>query len=316
MPFRKQLCMRLSPPLAAAVDALDGQKAARLEEIRVYAGRNAEFVFSDECRMTDLCFDTSQMDSLLAALCGYALYSCEHQIAEGFIPLEGGHRAGVCGRMTWEDGRWHMNEIVSICIRISHDIPGASCAVRPCLLDCDGLPWRTLLLGPPGCGKTTVLRDAAIWLSEEKRLHVAVADEREELFGTRRNIRMNVLCGSDKAHMLGMLLRSMAPQVIVTDEIGKPEDADALLDAARCGVGILASAHARSMEEAMARSVLYRLFRERVFDRYLLLGNHGRLLGIYDAQGKETEGERHDELGYGGDGHGFDQHGGHFALGR
>ena len=152
MPFREQLCPRLPPPLAAALDALSAREAARLEEIRIYAGRAAELVFSGDCRATDVCVDASQMDSLLAALCGYALYSCEGQMAQGYIPIAGGHRAGVCGRMTQEGGAWRMSGVSSVCIRISHDVPGASGAVRPYLLGPGDLARRVLLLGPPGCG--------------------------------------------------------------------------------------------------------------------------------------------------------------------
>ena len=316
MPFRKQLCPRLPPPLAAAIEALSAQEAARLEEIRVCAGRAAELVFYGECRTTDFCVDASQMDSLLAALCGYALYSCEGQMAQGYIPIAGGHRAGVCGRMTQEGGVWRMSGVTSVCIRICRDVPGASRAVRPYLLGAGDLARRVLLLGPPGCGKTTVLRDASLWLAEEKGLRVAVADEREELFGARQGLRLHVIAGADKARAFGMLLRSMAPQVIVTDEIGRPEDADALLDAARCGVGVLASAHAGGMGDAEKRPVLRRLMQERAFERYILLGRRGSVLAAYDEAGREMEGDGRGQLGCGRDDDDCHQRNRLFALGR
>ena len=316
MPFRKQLCPRLPPPLAAAIEALSAQEAARLEESRVCAGRAAELVFYGECRTTDFCADASQMDSLLAALCGYALYSCEGQMAQGYIPIAGGHRAGVCGRMTQEGGVWRMSGVTSVCIRICRDVPGASRAVRPYLLGPGDRARRVLLLGPPGCGKTTVLRDASLWLAEEKGLRVAVADEREELFGAQHGLRLHVMGGADKARAFGMLLRSMAPQVIVTDEIGRPEDADALLNAARCGVGVLASAHAGGMEDAEKRPVLRRLMRERAFDRYILLGRYGSVRGVCDETGKEMEGDERGQLGCGRDGDDRNQRDRLFALGR
>ncbi len=316
MPLREQLCTRLPPPLAAALAALSAKEAAGLEEIRIYAGRAAELTIDGGCRVTDVCVDAAQMDSLLAALCGYALYSCERQMADGYIPLEGGHRAGVCGTMTKEEGAWRMSAVSSVCIRISRAVPGSSRAVRPYLLDADGLPRRVLLLGPPGCGKTTVLRDASLWLAEERDVHVAVADEREELFGAQPDLRLHVVSGADKARAISMLLRSAAPQVIVTDEIGRPEDADALLDCARCGVGVLASAHAGSMEDAMARPVLRRLMQERAFDCCLLLGRHGCVLEAYDQAGKERGGDGHGQLGCGCDGDDRNQRDRLFALGR
>lgn len=316
MSFREQLCPRLPPPLAAAVSALHAQEAAQLEEIRIYADRTAELVFADACRTTDVCISAAQMDNLLAALCGYALYSCERQLAEGYIPLAGGHRAGVCGRMTQENGVWRMSGVSSVCIRVSRDVPGASGAVRPHLTHPGAGARRTLLLGPPGCGKTTVLRDAALWLAEQKGLRVAVADEREELFGGRQGLRLHVIGGADKARAFGMLLRSIAPQVIVTDEIGRSEDADALLDAVRCGVGVLASAHADGMEDALRRPVLRRLLQEQAFDRYILLGWHGSVRGVYDESGKGMEGEKHGQLGCGRDDDDCHQRDRLFALGR
>lgn len=314
MPFRKQLCALLPPPLAAAILALSAREAAQLQEIRIYAGRAAELVFSEEWRTTDCRVDEAQMDGLLASLCGQALYRCEGQMAEGYIPLAGGHRAGVCGRMTQEGGAWRMSGVTSVCIRISRDVPGASLAVRPYLMEPGG--GHVLLLGPPGCGKTTVLRDAALWLAEDRGLRVAVADEREELFGARQGLRLHVLGGTDKARAIAMLLRSMAPQVIVTDEIGRPEDALALRDAARCGVGVLASAHAQDMEDAKRRPALRGLMQARAFERYILLGRRGSVRGVYDGAGKAMGGDEHGQLGYGRDGDDRHQRNRLFALGR
>lgn len=314
MPFRKQLCALLPPALAGVLHALPAREAAQLEEIRIYAGRAAELVFSDGYRTTDCRMDAAQMDSLLASLCGQALYRCESQMAEGYIPLTGGHRAGVCGRMTQEGGTWRMSGVTSVCIRISRDVPGASRAVRPHLMEPGSR--HVLLLGPPGCGKTTVLRDAALWLAEEKGLRVAVADEREELFGARQGLRLHVVSGTDKARAFAMLLRSVAPQVIVTDEIGRPGDALALEDAVRCGVGVLASAHAQDIEDAKRRPVLREMMRSGVFERYILLGRHGSICGVYDEAGKAMGGDKRGQLGCGRDGDDWNQRDRLFALGR
>lgn len=273
MPYREALCARLPPQMADMLRALDGRDADRLEEIRVYAGCPAELAFADGRRVTDVRMEGDAMDGLLAALCGCALYRFERELAQGYIPLPGGHRAGVCGRMTWENGVWRMGGVTSICIRISRDVPGASAPIRPYLLGAGGGPLRTLLLGPPGCGKTTALRDAALWLAGERGLRVAVADEREEIVGGRSGLRLDVLGGMEKARAFSLLLRSMSPQVIVTDEIGRAEDGAALMDAARCGVGVVATAHTRSLEEAAERPLLRRLL--PAFDRCILLGKHG-----------------------------------------
>ena len=264
-------------------------EAAELIELRVRLDRPAQWVFKDRTREEMPVVDAKEMDALLAALSGYALYACERQMAQGYIPLPGGHRAGVCGRIVREDGQSaRMSAVSSVCLRVARHVRDASGAIRPVLLDGLGRCRRVLLLGPPGCGKTTVLRDAALWLSDAQALHVAVADERQELFAclpSGQGKRIDVLSGAEKSEAVRLFLRSMAPDAIVTDEIGQPQDVDALLDAVRCGVGVLASAHAGSMEDALARPVLRALFDAHAFDRYVLLGRQASLVDIWDAQG-------------------------------
>jgi len=315
MPWRRKLCERLPAALSDELLALGRAQAAQLEEIRIYTPGIIEWVFSERRQQAD---GRVSMGDLLAALSGHALYSCENQMAEGYIPLPGGHRAGVCGVMRREGDVWRMGEITSVCIRISRCVQGASLTVRPYLLSGCGLPRRVLLLGAPGCGKTTVLRDAAMWLACDQGLHVAVADEREELFPDAQGLPMDVLRGTDKAKSFSMLLRAMAPQVIVTDEIGREEDGYALADAVRCGTGILASAHAANMADARRRPVLARLMAQGAFDRYLLLGRHGGLLSVCDETGHEIKekGDGHGQLGCGCDDDDCHQRDRLFALGR
>lgn len=298
MPWRDTLCTRLTPRIAAALRALPEADARRLREIRVRIGESVELAFVDKSREVPPAVDAREMDALLAALSGYALYACERQMAEGYIPLPGGHRAGVCGRLVCEDGAGlRMSAVTSVCVRVSRSVPGACAPFREQLVDGRGLPRRVLLLGPPGCGKTTALRDAAQYLADERGLHVAVADERQELFPDPRAGRVDVLAGVDKATALRLLLRSMAPQVLVTDEVGRPRDVGALLDAARCGVGLLASAHAADLREAAMRPALRALFDARAFDRCVLLDAGAGVTGVYDGAGERVAGQALGERG-------------------
>ncbi len=295
MPWREALYASLTPQAARMLRNLSARDAAGLEEMRFRTGRPVELVIGGESRDESLVLDQEAMSALLSALCGYSLYAFERQMAMGFIPLAGGHRAGICGKIVEENGQAvRMSGITSICLRVARSVPGASTPVRGHLIAEDGHVRRVLMLGAPGCGKTTVLRDAALYLSDERGIHVAAADERGELFPSvhaSEGRRLDVLSGASKALSVQILLRSMRPGAIVTDEVGKEADVEALLEAARCGVGLLASAHAEGMRGAMARPALRRLFDARAFERYIHLGSRGRVLGIYDEEGRPCEKE-------------------------
>lgn len=294
MPWRNQLYPRLSMPLAGQLRALSVREAQTLEEIRIRLLCPAEFVFSDERRRMPFSPDRVAMDELVAALSGYALYAYERQMAQGYIPLPGGHRAGVCGRISLSEGNIsRLCAVTSICIRIARLVEGASRQVQPFLLGENGRPLRVLLFGVPGCGKTTVLRDAALYLADVCGLKVAVADERDELFPADSEImgcKVDVMHGAGKAQMMESLLRTMAPEVMITDEIGRSADAAAIEEMARCGVGLLASAHGASVQEVMCRPVLWQIAQTHALDRFVHLGQHGVCLGVYDGEGKRVGG--------------------------
>ncbi|MBR5302629.1 MAG: hypothetical protein IKU38_07320 [Clostridia bacterium] len=293
------LYRRLPKPIGQALCALSDAEAQKLEEIRFYADAPPELVIDGMIR--PLCVRV-EMQQLLAALSAQALYSCEGQMARGFIPLPGGHRAGVCGRMCiHDDGTVSLTEVSAVCIRVGRWISDVSLPVRPFLLNEKGVAQRVLVLGAPGSGKTTLLRDAALWLAGHGQ-HVAVADERGELFsGHMPKRRLNVLSGLDKARAFSMLLRAMAPQVIVSDELGADEDTAAVLDVVRCGVGLLVSAHAADMQEASRRPAIRRLMAQEAFDWYILLGRHAQVRGVYDHAGNRWEENGCDQLECGSD---------------
>lgn len=294
MAWRQALCPRLTAEAAGVLRGLSDAQAAALCELRLRADRETELAFASGSAVCGYTPTQAELGELVAALCGYARYACEQQMAQGYIPLPGGHRAGVCGTLVQEPGGpARMSAVTSVCIRIARHVPDASAPIRRWLIGGDGQPRRVLLLGAPGTGKTTLLRDAALWLSDSRGLHVAVADERGELFPQEEQAgrRMDVLRGAGKPEAVTMLVRAMAPQVIVTDEIGGERDVDALLEAARCGVGLLASAHAQSVEEALLRPALRALFDARAFDVYISLRGHGICRAVHDALGRRIGGE-------------------------
>lgn len=213
----------------------------------------------------------------------YSFYAFAEQLARGYITVAGGHRVGVAGRVAVENGKvTAMAEPCSINFRIARQLPGVGNPVLP-WITAGGRALNTLILAPPGGGKTTLLRDLIRLLSDEAELTVGVVDERSELAGCYRGIpqlyvgrRTDVLDGCPRDYGLVMLVRSMGPQVVAADEIGRESDAEALENVLAAGVAVLTSAHARNLEEARQRPVLRRLLDGGCFQRVVILDRlHG-----------------------------------------
>ena len=193
-------------------------------------------------------------------------------VSHGFITAIGGHRIGLCGECVYEgDKLRNIPVLTSLCIRVARDHP-----------DVSGLTYRNggsiLIIGPPGCGKTTFLRDLIRKTSDHFEGAVTVVDQRRELFphsGGKflfpRGKRTDVLSGADKAKGLDMAIRTMGPKVVAVDEITEYEDCKALEMAAKCGVRLFATAHAGSRTEYMSREVYKPLRELTVFDRLIVM---------------------------------------------
>lgn len=214
----------------------------------------------------------SHLSSCLEQFTASSLYAWEHELSCGYLTLEGGHRVGFCGTCTVKEGRvTGVRDISSINVRIARQMKGVSDELMPYLTREERVK-NTLIISPPGCGKTTLLRDIARNLSDGfegfEGVDVAVADERGEIGATCRGtvgndlgIRTDVLDGCPKAEGMVMLLRTMSPRVLMTDEIGSEQDADAISQALRSGVSVIASAHGRDRRDVFDRMPgLVRLF--------------------------------------------------------
>lgn len=268
------------------------RELAQAREIRIRVGQPTLLCGKREWPVPAPPPDARQMQALLLSFCNRALYACEEQLRQGFLTLPQGHRVGVCGRMVMQDGApLRFSGIQGLHVRIARQMP---CDPRALAALRQGGALRSaLVVSPPGYGKTTLLREAARVLSGEG-VQVAIADERGELAACAQGVpqldvgpRTDVMDNMPKAEAIGLLLRAMAPELLVCDEIGSERDAAALLDAQRCGVHVLCSAHGGSYAQVRNRSAIRRLLEEGVFDRVLVLGREpGRLLTVCDGEGR------------------------------
>lgn len=229
----------------------------------------------------------------------YSMYAYEEEIRQGYITIQGGHRIGLAGKIIMEkDMVKSMKYISFINVRLSHQVKGCADKVLPYIRNQLGIS-HTLIISPPRCGKTTLLRDIIRQLSDGfdayEGITVGVVDERSEIgacyMGVPQNelgIRTDVLDCCPKAKGMLMLIRTMAPQVIAVDEIGSREDIEAIEYVMNCGCKLIATVHGSSVEDVKTKPVLRRLLEERIFERYILLGNKdrtGSVAAVFDAQG-------------------------------
>lgn len=254
------------------------QKEGEIREIRVRAeGRVSVLTASGEVTSAET-FGQRQVAQMAEALCEHALYARAEEQRQGFVTLRGGHRMGLCGRViTSGQSIRALREISSFCIRVAGQWYGAADALMPFVMDTNGNIHSTLIVGLPGSGKTTMLREVCRCLSAGGA-RVCVVDERSELAAMHAGVpqldigpRTDVLDGCAKEAGLRWLLRSMSPQVLITDELGTAADVQAVCEAAKCGVSVMASLHGRELETALSRGPVYQLAQNRIFTRYVLL---------------------------------------------
>lgn len=262
-----------------------------LREIRVRAGQSIR-LSTRQGETICPCEPTPQQVAQMAeALCEHALYARAEEQRSGFVTLRGGHRMGLCGRVICQGQSIRaLRDISSFCIRIAGQWRGAADGLIGQLTDENGFCRSTLIVGLPGMGKTTLLRDSLRRLSEAGR-RVCVVDERSEIAAMCDGLPQlevgpctDVLDGCGKEAGLRWLLRSLSPEVLVTDELSDTLDAQAALEAIRSGVSMLATVHGRDLDSVCGRNTLYPLVRDRAFERYAVLDVHevGKLAGIYD----------------------------------
>lgn len=257
----KELIAVLPGWMRKDVDAIG---AETLQELRIHINSPPELVCTEKSHWLERNITQEDIRYTINAASRYSPWTAA-SAAQGYITVAGGHRIGLCGETVVQRGRiTGINKISSICIRIARDFRGIASGLAK-------ISGSVLILGPPGWGKTTLLRDLIRQKRNSER--IAVVDERSELFpdGLFGGYQIDVLSGCSKLEGIPMLLRTMGPSCIAVDEITDPEDVTALLRASNCGVRLLATAHAASLAEFRQRNVYRSLWENRVFDVFLVL---------------------------------------------
>lgn len=292
---------------------------ASVEEIRVRESRPLEISWADRYAFISergqmitqeaLAYKPTRQDcmTLLEILTNHSLYTFEEELRRGYITVSGGHRVGLAGRTILDQGQVkQIRDVSSFNIRIAREIQGVGQEILPYLVDPSlGNIHHTLIISPPQQGKTTLIRDLARlisrgeWGARNSSLtgkKVGIVDERSELAACVKGVprfdlgpRTDVLDGCPKAEGMMMMIRSLSPEVLIVDEIGRAQDANAIHEAVHTGIRVLATAHGASYEDVHGRPVLRELMEAGVFTKYVILQRRkgaSASFRILDHQGK------------------------------
>lgn len=269
-------------------------KSSTLQEIRVKIGK--PLIVLDGEKEYVLKYGTSKEDMqyILQRISNYSLYACEEDIKQGFITIKGGHRVGIAGECVMDGGKIKtIKNIASLNIRISRQRIGCSKEIIKYIYN-DGTVYNTMIISPPKCGKTTILRDISRVLSEKGK-KISIIDERSEVAACYKGIpqmdvgiRTDVLDNCLKSEGMIMAIRSLSPEVLICDEIGMTEDIEALLMAFNSGVNIIVTLHGKSIEDLYNRKVFEDIISNNILKRVIILGNSrgvGTIENVYSLEG-------------------------------
>lgn len=266
-----------------------------LQEIRIRNGQPICLLVKGQEIFLEIYGTLKEIKRVIDIACGYSGYAFEEEISNGYLTIAGGHRIGLTGRaVVTEKGIQTLKHISALNLRVAHSVDdGAKKWKKFFYKDKD--PCHILIISPPGCGKTTFLRNMIRIFSDGDRgfpgVTVGVVDERSEICGMYRGMpsfsvgkRTDILDGCPKSYGMELLIRSMAPKVLAVDEIGIC-DVSYIENALRCGCKVVATMHGTDLQDFLEKPGFQTLVNEKVFERYIFLKNTvipGQVWKIYD----------------------------------
>ncbi len=284
---REVLSLFSAPVRSGVLDYLraDPKLVCTLQEIRLRKGRAICLVGPGADALIQPVAGKGDIDKTLALITDCSYYALEAQLCGGYITIPGGHRIGLSGRaVTWADGAVRLREISGFCFRIAREVKGSGDKVIRRLVGPNGRIRSTLIVSPPGCGKTTLLRDLCRLAGEGVPgcglfpSQVGIVDERSEIAACHDGVpqhdvgpRADILDRIPKATGMMMIQRSMGPDVIATDEVGSEEDAIAIATVLSGGAAVLATCHGQDPSQVRRQPHSRWLMDKGYFERVVVL---------------------------------------------
>lgn len=283
--------------------ALEGiSNLKELQEIRIKVDKPLIFQVGSKELINKYIPVSEDLKTIVQRMSNYSIYAFEEEIKQGYITIRGGHRVGICGQCVVEkNGIKTIRNIASLNIRICREVLNCSDEIMEYIVNKNEV-INTIIISPPKCGKTTLIRDIARNISdgiEKVKFYgkkVCIIDERSEIAACFNGVpqlnvglRTDILDGCPKSEGIMMAIRSMSPDVIVCDEIGSNKDMESILTALNSGVNLITTIHGYDIEDLYSRPIFKDIIENKVFKRTIVLSNKkgaGTIEYIYDFHNK------------------------------